>query len=89
MATFQLGFTLGELLAEIGKGEQEDLQGAHTTREWCELLGCPERRMLTVLRQALKRGMLLRGRGPRELLDGVTRRVAVYAFKIDKEGEST
>ena len=77
------GFSLDELLAELGRHEPVD--GYRTSAEWAEALDLTEYRMVRLMRAAHKAGKLSSAREWREAMDGIKRPVAVYAFKFESK----
>lgn len=80
--TIPAGFTLDELLAVLD--ERPDLAGFRSRAEWQEQFGVSEPRMVKILQQAKKKGILEMADGRREALDGTMRRSPLYRFKLDK-----
>jgi len=80
----QTDFTLDDLLFSLGTQEQEGDDSFHTSKEWQKILGVSKTRVSKLLHLALEKGILLRDRQSRESVDGVTRRIQVYAFNIEK-----
>jgi len=80
-------FTLDELLSVLKAQEQTEDSGFHTRREWEEILGISKYEVKELLHIAWKKGVLLRDRHSRECMDGVMRRVPVYAFNVEKQVE--
>ncbi len=78
-------FTLDELLAVLRQGEEQDLTGYMTVREWRERLHAPEDKMRALIREGLAKGLVARQRVPREAIDGTMRPITVYAFNLGGE----
>ena len=76
-------FTLQDVLAAIGA--RADADGFYSRAEWRARFGVSEARIMGLLQQAKRAGILDVMRATRESIDGTPRQVPVYRFKIAKE----
>lgn len=72
--------TLDEILAEMGRLNQQEAKLGYTTRELMEKTGRSSEKTKDLIRLAIAEGLMRPSRGRRSSIDGILRTVPVYVL---------